>query len=758
MSSNNPITAGANNPETQNVLSTTLEDQLVIKGQPNYQTVVVGNQSPVNQTLDPDPDRAVSQLVLETCGIPFNQPILGGSLPGYDIRNQDATSMLRLSLSTELLTDPPPGSARVGPGGFAEVELDPDGIARFYIVGADLTGSLPTNQIDIRYCIPTGQLVNGANMVIVRGYDPPITRELRDSFDGLKNKEIMNYADCAEETCEQPQNDKFATISYDDPALDQSYNDDIINSYEIKAFESLLGYIVDFDAPEDTEGAVRISFGDTTKEYIKFPVSTFKRSIVDGTIPAEADLDTSGFQQGGSITAGYGGSGFGASIADITRTNADGTCETSTTTLVGGTIILPASRFLRLNKFGENESDFLGVQDILFSGQKVFQVSEFAGGGPGFGGAGYAKSILNTNKELIQLQHGRNWTWTTSPGTDGEDVIINLFYLIDSEYTKVISQFYFAQPAAYPGFKWYEVTKDVQNTPNDQLENTPADISSAGFQDYIAGIGDSLGYKALNGEMCVVVERRRPSIDVYDPRGNALSIANQIALTYTPIVLVDCPAPIAYASNQTTLSSIDETTGGNGRIIDGTGIIDQTDGIRDSDPSTTQDFDESELSILQDNVNGTTIDITLPFLDEQECLDVAQTFLAEQTETVNSTSVVLGPDSSPRLGDTFTDSSGNTAIINEINYSYQDGSQYLITATTGPKYLTAGSFNSSQYQLQTEDVTKEGLIIQDYGDGATYVVRIRGGDEITALSFVLADISVGDKCQVKIFNNPVEHI
>jgi hypothetical protein len=132
--------------------------------------------------------------------------------------------------------------------------------------------------------------------------------------------------------------------------------------------------------------------------------------------------------------------------------------------------------------------------------------------------------------------------------------------------------------------------------------------------------------------------------------------------------------------------------------------------------------------------------------------------LAEQTETVLSTSVVLGPDSTPRLGDVFTDDSGNTSIINEINYSYSDASQYLITVTTGPRYLTAGSFNNSQYQLQTEDVTKEGTIVQDRGDGATYVARLRGGDEIVALSFILDDIGVGDKCQVRIFNNPVEKI
>ncbi len=207
-----------------------------------------------------------------------------------------------------------------------------------------------------------------------------------------------------------------------------------------------------------------------------------------------------------------------------------------------------------------------------------------------------------------------------------------------------------------------------------------------------------------------------------------------------------------------SLQSIDESTWSGGKTLNSTWIIDQTDGIRDNDPSTVQDFDESEMSILQDNTTGSTIDITLPFLNGDECLEVAQNFLSQQNEIITSTSVVLGPDSQPRLGDVFTDSSGSTSIINEINYSYADSSQYLINITTGPKYLTAGSFNSSAYQLQTEEVTKEGMIVQDRGDGASYVVRVLGGDEMVALSFVLEDISVGDKCQVRIFNSPTEKI
>lgn len=709
-------------------------------GDPNFQDVIAGNLDPENDILDPDPTKPVSQLILETFNIPFVSPVLGGELPGQDIKSQDPATMLKLSLATELL-DPPDGNS-----GFAEVELDGDGIARFYIVGATLAINL-----DIRYCIPTSQVTVPADLVIVRGYDPPPRRELRTSFDGLKNAELMDYKDCAGGSCDEKAVGKFATISYDDPLLDQTYLDDIRNSYELQAFENLIGYVVDLDLPEGVDRddpnfipGLKLTFGDTTREYIQAPADLLNTYIRVGTTsPAGGGFGLLSTGQvdllGGrstSATLNFGSTNGGGGSITVNVTEIDeltGECTNSQASLVGSKIVLPASRFERLNKFGRVESDFASVSEVVFTGRKVILLELL--------GETTLSIYVRTQKELISLQHGKNWVWDVD---ENGDVTIELFSILEDDFSATVCNLYNNSL----DFDFINLHDTAQPLLNEQS----GELALAGL---VCSIGDRLGYKVLNNRLCIVVERKRPSIDIFDPNGNAGEIARQFidingpyGITYTPIVIIDEPAPIAYAATS-PLTNIDAT-----KTIPAEGIIDQADGIVDSDPSTVQDLEDSELSVLQDNTSGATIDITLPFATADQALQIARNFLAEQSQIVTTQSVVLGPTSEPQLGDVMPDGS----IINEISYSYSDASQYLITVAAGPKYLTAGSFNDSKYQLRTEDVTREGTILQDLGNGAEYLVRVEGFGELRALSMIVEDIAVGDRVNVRIYNNPIERI
>jgi len=739
----------------QLALDTLAGKNILVGGDPSFQELVIGSPSPENDLLDAQPNRAVSQLILEIFSIPFDaNSVLGGSLAGIDIRNQDPVTMLKLSLAAELLDNAPPGSTRTGGPGFAEVEIDEGGIARFYIAGRT-----PASNLDIRYCIPTSQIVQPADLVIVRGYDPPPERKLRSGFDGLKNKEVMDYKDCAEESCDESIVSQYATISYDDPQLDQVYLDDIVNSYELAAFETILGYLIDLDMPDiDDNPGLKITFGDTTKEYLTFAASNLNATVLGGSLTDEDGQITTIETQGGSTVQGVS-TGAGGNIgvtAVITSVNARGDkCTINEVALSGSSVTIFAERFKRLNKFGVEESDFIGVVDVVFSGRKVRDLTT-SPGSPSDGINGLMRTRVRPNKELISLAQGKNWTYEVN--LDG-DITVNLFQVLEDDFTAFVCGVYRDPSSLSAG------AVDILTFSTDNLL-TPEAVGVDAAVGLICGIGGPLGYKVINNKMCIVVERKRPSIDVFDPLGNALSLAEQITIEYTPIVVVDLPQPIAYAGAD-PLSSIDGT-----RTIAAEGIIRQEDGIVDSDPTTDQDLEDSELSILQDNTNGATIDITLPFafgtqpdpsraqgeLQGTECLEIARNFFALQSQVITTHSMVLGPDSEPRLGDSFTLPNGEIGVINEINYSYSDASQYLITVTVGPEYLTAGSFNDSKYQLRTEDVTREGMVIQDAGNGTEYTVRVEGLGEFPCLLMVLDDISVGDKVGIRIYNNPVERI
>ena len=710
------------------------------EGDPNYVDLLqVGPTNPQNELLDEDPDQPLSIFILNKVGIPFDAgfPFKGSSLPGYDIKNQNTATMLKLALITELIA-----------GRFIEIEIDEFGIARFYTVGTS-----PALNLDIRYCVPTSTINQPIDLVIVRGYDPPPVRELRTSFDGLKNKELMAYEDCAKDSCEESFVARYATISYDDPLLDQQYLDDVKNSYELESFESLLGYLIDLDLPVNPDNipGFRITFGDTTKEYIRVDAKIMNNTVsavgaaasIGNSIGDAGRRDFGAFsnqslvsQPGGLGNRSGGNVPIVINIINESNINNLPTCGAVLDSIAGGLITFPKERFIRENKFGRLESDFIGITDVVFAGNKI---KSFTASPGGFGIDASIFWVIDPNKDLVELSHGRNWTWTVNTAT--EDIEVYLFSILEDARAKATCQVY-SNPELFAS-ESAPVQDLVYAFSNDLVTRFPA-----ANEEFICNIGDDLGYWNESGKMCVVVERRRPSVDIFDPLGNASTIAEEISIRYTPVIMIDPPLPVTYASSK-TLSSIDGT-----RTIASTGIIDQADGIVDADPTTTQDIEESETSILQDNTDGFTLDMTLPFCEEDDCLLIAQQLLALQESDVRTNSIILGPDSEPLLGQLMPDGS----VINEISYSYSDSSQYLITIATGPKYQTAGSFNDSKYQLRTEEVTKDGIVLQDAGNGAEYVVRVDGFGEITALSMILDDISVGDRVGVKIYNNPVEHI
>ena len=97
-------------------------------------------------------------------------------------------------------------------------------------------------------------------------------------------------------------------------------------------------------------------------------------------------------------------------------------------------------------------------------------------------------------------------------------------------------------------------------------------------------------------------------------------------------------------------------------------------------------------------------------------------------------------------------------VINSISYSYQDSSNYLITITTGSKFIDAGTnfSDSSIWTMDVESITREGVVTQVAGNGIHYVVHVNGLGDYIAVNTIFNQMppEVGDRVTIEINNVP----
>lgn len=99
---------------------------------------------------------SVAQLILDTFGVNPHNVVAGSSLPGYDIKSQDALTMLRLSLIAE------------DPINLKEVYANADGVVTTVAVGVD---PAPISTRCISEQLSVGDVVK-TDHVVIRGRDP----------------------------------------------------------------------------------------------------------------------------------------------------------------------------------------------------------------------------------------------------------------------------------------------------------------------------------------------------------------------------------------------------------------------------------------------------------------------------------------------------------------------------------------------------------------------------------------------------------
>jgi hypothetical protein len=402
-----------------------------------------------------------------------NIPIKGayparGRLCGIDINNMPAMDAINLSLAENMID-----------GKFIEVYADTDGFAFFQ----EIYPNAPTVELDIRTCVPTSSIDNKVDLVIVRGYDTPPVRSFK-SFEELQWQEIESLAFYVPTYC---QGKLFATEawrSYKDPVLETAYNDGVDNLYELQEFESLAGYVIDFDGSTDVN--VKYNFSNTTTKNVEIALGgwNFSSTFVCS-------------QQGGT------------NIPFMTQSHNVGSFEAT-------------------DKFGDTWPLLLSVQGVYLYGRRMIAIEDYSGWG--VNGSGPVRVYVEEKPKLINLST-QNWHWELE---NNSSATIHLYYPTSSD--DVVRQVI------------YETNGPKQIIPQpkfgERLDESHSITTVSTGGSIILNLNGALGFVV---EKCIAaVEIDRPSCTVQDPNGNAIDYLRSLSVRYQPIVITDEPPPVAY--------------------------------------------------------------------------------------------------------------------------------------------------------------------------------------------------------------------
>lgn len=597
----------------------------------------------------------VAIKVLTDNGIPIKGPHpTRGNLCGVDINNMPCFDAIHFSLAENLIDEK-----------FLECYMDTDGFAYF----PEIYPNPEHVTLDIRSCVPTTSIENKVEWVIIRGYDPPPVRYFKvfTPLNWLDVDSLSLHSD-VEQECQGRFFITEAWKSYKDPVLETSYMDGVESLYELDKFESLAGYVIDFDGSTDI--GVKYSMSPSTTVF--------------------RDLNVPGSTGGGiNITRG---------------------CD-NVSLVVANTSL---GSFIESDKYGDSWPLFNNVQGVYVTGYKITNIEDFSA----FGGAaddGPVYIWTDGKKQLISLPTS-NWHWER----DGLNVIVKLYYQVPE------NDFILDALFSLGGKKYAMRPPDIGGTNNIAQLIMGQD---PGIYPYLGG-----GMGMVFTSCFAAVELDRPSVIVTDPNGNALSLASTLEIKYQPIVTVDTPAPVAYVSGSYS------------------GMVDHTLDLYDSDPSTQQEppqLIEGSMAWLQSNISGNTLDISLPFAAEDECLSIANTVYSIQNEQMTQYNLVCGPGSEPKLGAAVQGFDGR---INSISESFQDGSSYNINVVIGPTFASMRGYQQSRWERKTENLSREGIVMWTAGDGVNYTVRVRGFGVVQAVNMTTNAYVAGDKVNVTLHN------
>ena len=648
--------------------------------------------------------------ILDTYGIvQANRSYVPGTLPGIDIKSADALAVIKMAL-----TEPFANGRYNNP---IEMVINEDGEAELIKVGA-FSGNIS----DIYTTIEVSNYNIAPTSVKITGKKSQPLRSLGNFVDLLGPREVFNDSGSATgenaviwdtsqmvNDCPQKSFKRHATITFQDPNLNAwPLNDREEGIFEVSSvWQKVIGWVW-YLHPGSTASSTKV----TVKQTATVPILISSISSSTGVAVPNQSLPPN----------------IGSLVKRTTTTDVCYEGQGDSVTCGEGAVDVTLPPNLRYTTLRNTQVDnFINISKVYIIGQKLdtckmYPASETVLSNYINCDSPTTRIAMLQNQNNIELFVGCDdlmpKVYTLDEGIDygiGYNAGKMCIQLVNNSYSY--------------DFLPYGTNTKFKIIPNSNFNTETG--ATAGNGSIIPGEGD--GY--LVQQLWAQAEFSSPSIDVFDPYNNAINIAKAVRLEVAPILLDDVPAPIA---------------------IDGH-IINMEDGVIDSDPTTQQEFKDTEYEVALRNLNGSQIvDLNMATLDEDQVeafsKNLYNIFNSDKDLEIN---YVCGPGASPKIGG----AGKNGGIVNSITYSYSDMGSYTISVTEGPMLSVSSGVTSIAGAVtirQNEDVTVNGTVIQDEGNSVRYKVLLDGMGTFIAYSGVSKVIRKGDTVTVKVYNVPIE--
>lgn len=657
---------------------------------------------------------SLATTVLNYYGIDCDETI-GGQLEDLDIRHMDALTLVKLSLLQDSAEDDKYYEPIMNHG---------ENKVEFKAVG-----TYPGGVEDIYYTIATMNYIEECTGVMVTGKKPLPERKVanwKPIWGNIKLEDRIFDTSDMRTGCNTKGFSQYATIVFNEPHLttgQSGYEDGLDNLYEhggsgdddLGPFDNIIGYVKFKDpgqyATNDTEITystssqipIRIGHdtgtGTTEKPYVgktlaKHP--TFKEDLYD---PAcWDDLNNLGSEAKWK-------DGVFVPVPELFRF-----------TTAGG---VQKDNFLGISKIY-----FLGIEiDVLDSRPKDEAKAVLRESVTDADGEVWA-SINNANTVILELDRGMHWE--VAYDTSGKWKQPYIVFADNGEYDDPMTygnnrHFYLTKTSAYYD-EWGDKKEEDTQT--------------------VIPLGSTKGF--IVKEIWAVADLETPSVIIYDPQGGgggpwgdvenrAMKIAEEFDYQIAPLILTEDPAPIGY----------------NGRLLD------QSQHIKDNDPTTAQNFEETDLNEAMDEMSGGSgLSLNLSFLEAEQVKRLSGVLYEYMNGRDGQETVyTCGPNIEPQLGGYGP----NGGIINQINYSYTDSQAYTISVNEGPRLAgQMAQIAVGPHFKASEDVGKGGIITDDLGNHIHYMVRLDNFGERIAINSCEEILRIGDRVNCTVNNVPVE--